>query len=115
MPEASFPVRPVGKRRRVVIDVPESPDVDPDVPPPASQRRLHHHVASTPIRKKSKAPKVKRALPSAPRTQREPLFDGEAEHSGDEGKRGLLRGGRGERVRPTVHPQLTAHTGIAVV
>lgn len=84
MPEASFPVRPVGKRRRVVIDVPESPDVDADVPPPASQRRLHHHVASTPIRKKSKAPKVKRALPSLLARNVNPLFDGEAEHSGDE-------------------------------
>ena len=64
--------------------MPESPDADADKPPPASQRRLHHHVASTPVRKKSKVAKGKRALPSLLAHNVNPLFDGEAEHSGDE-------------------------------
>ena len=84
IPEPSFPVRPLGnhsKRRRIVFDDSQSPSMD--MPPP-SQRRLHR-MESTPVRTKSKRKdKVKRVKPSLLDRDVNPLFDGEAAHSGDE-------------------------------
>ncbi|GLB36401.1 putative type III restriction enzyme, res subunit [Lyophyllum shimeji] len=75
LPEPSFPVRPPAKTtRRVVFD---SPSVDMSTPP---QRRLHRraspHDQSRPGRQKAAQAKVD------PRSN--PLFDFEAQHSGDE-------------------------------
>lgn len=91
MPEASFPVRPIqnqAKRRRIVYDEPESPsaalELDPDMPPPSSQHRLHR-MECTPIREKpAKNKKRPRSKPSLLARNMNPLFDGEAAHSGDE-------------------------------
>ncbi|KAF8971564.1 hypothetical protein BDZ97DRAFT_1651060 [Flammula alnicola] len=84
MPEPSFPIRALGnhaKRRHIVFDEPESPASE--LPPP-SQRRLHR-IESTPSREKPKdKTKPKRAKPSLLARNVNPLFDGEAAHSGDE-------------------------------
>ncbi|KAF4623919.1 hypothetical protein D9613_001611 [Agrocybe pediades] len=82
-PEPSFPVRPLGnqanKKRRIIFDESESPSME--MPP----RRIHR-MESTPIRTKSKKnkEKTKRAKPSLLDRDVNPLFDGEAAHSGDE-------------------------------
>ncbi|KDR84769.1 hypothetical protein GALMADRAFT_217833 [Galerina marginata CBS 339.88] len=83
IPEPSYPVRPLGnlaKRRRVVFDEPESPAMEL---PPASQHRLRR-VESTPVRGKEKRDKRKSTKPSLLARNMNPLFDGEAAHSGDE-------------------------------
>lgn len=85
-PEPSHPIRPVGyqpTRRRVLVEEMESPALE--LPPP-SQRRLHR-MESTPIRPKSKdrtKHKSKRTKPSLLGRNVNPMFDGEAAHSGDE-------------------------------
>lgn len=85
-PEPSHPIRPVGyqpRRRRIQVEEAESPAVE--LPPP-SQRRLHR-MESTPIRPKSKdkkKDKPKRTKPSLLGRNVNPIFDGEAAHSGDD-------------------------------
>lgn len=85
-PEPSHPIRPVGvqpRRRRIIVEEMESPALE--LPPP-SQRRLHR-MESTPIRPKSKDKakgKSKRTKPSLLGRNVNPIFDGEAAHSGDE-------------------------------
>lgn len=87
-PEPTYPVRQLGrapKRRRLAVREPESPVADLEIPP-VSQRRLHR-IESTPQRSKAAAMKTKRtkrALPSLLARSVNPLFDGEADHSGDE-------------------------------
>jgi len=84
-PEPSQPIRPVGyqrRRRRILVEV-ESPALE--LPPP-SQRRLHR-MESTPIRPKTKGKtkdRPKRTKPSLLDRNLNPIFDGEAAHSGDE-------------------------------
>jgi len=89
-PEPSHPIRPVGynhRRRRILVEVVESPTLE--LPPP-SQRRLHR-IESTPIRSKSKENsknKSKLIKPSLLGRNVNPMFDGEAAHSGDEASEG---------------------------
>ncbi|KAF9480455.1 P-loop containing nucleoside triphosphate hydrolase protein [Pholiota conissans] len=87
IPDLSFPIRPVIlKRRRIIYDEPESPseavDAECEIPPP-SQRHLHR-MESTPAREKRNKKKQSREKPSLLAHNVNPLFDGEAEHSGDE-------------------------------
>ncbi len=85
VPEPSYPIRPIGhqaKRRRIVMDEAESPGIDE--PPPPSQRRLRQ-MESTPVNQQDKKrPKLKHNKPSLLSKSVNPLFDGEAAHSGDE-------------------------------
>lgn len=85
VPEPSYPIRPIGhqaKRRRIVMDEANSSGIDE--PPPPSQRRLRQ-MESTPVNQQDKKrPKVKRNKPSLLSKSVNPLFDGEAAHSGDE-------------------------------
>jgi ATP-dependent DNA helicase MPH1 len=81
MPEATYPVRQVkAKRKRLIIDDEEavsSPHVD-DI----SKRRLRK-MESTPPKKLKKA-KTRRVKPTILGSGANPLFHGEATHSGDE-------------------------------
>ncbi|KAJ3508308.1 hypothetical protein NLJ89_g5829 [Agrocybe chaxingu] len=86
LPEPSYPVRPganQAKRRRIIFDEPESSALE--MPSP-SQRRLYK-LESTPVRLKTKR-KAKRAKPSLLAKNVDPVFDGEAAHSGDETSEG---------------------------
>ncbi|TFK41383.1 hypothetical protein BDQ12DRAFT_679374 [Crucibulum laeve] len=80
-PAPSFPVRPAGRQgRRRIVFTEEFDSPSFEMPSP-SQRRLKRQVESTPAPKRSKA---KRAKPSILARNPNPLFDAEADHSGDE-------------------------------
>ncbi|CAA7264708.1 unnamed protein product [Cyclocybe aegerita] len=85
LPEPSYPVRPAGNqaKRRRIFEEPESPTLE--MPPP-SQRCLYR-MESTPVRPKTRH-KTKRAKPSLLAKNVDPVFDGEAAHSGDETSEG---------------------------
>jgi len=78
-PEPTYPVRPLQAKRRRITFAEESPVVDAPSP---SQRRLRR-IESTPVRTKVRT-KSKRTKPSLLARDVNPLFDGEAGHSGDE-------------------------------
>ena len=91
IPEPSFPIRPTGanitKKRRIIShdNEPVSPSVE--MPAPSQRRRLHRLESTPPVRKTAEGEikgKSKQAKPSLLSRNSNPLFDGEAIHSGDE-------------------------------
>ncbi|PPQ76176.1 hypothetical protein CVT26_009353 [Gymnopilus dilepis] len=88
IPEPSYPVRPAGnqgKKRRIIFDEPESPAIDIDAED-AQPRRLRR-IESTPVQP-SKKKRRKHAKPSLLDRKANPLFDGEAAHSGEDTSEG---------------------------
>ncbi len=83
IPDPTYPVHLVGhrpKRRRIIVDEADFPAMDE--PPPASQYRLHR-MESTPVKRKEKK-QTKRIKLTLLGRNVDPIFDGEAAHSGDE-------------------------------